>query len=449
MRRSLSLCVVLAGLSVLVVRPAPSYDPWAWLLWGGEVLDGRLDTVAGPAFKPLPVAVCTLLATLGSAAPWAWVLLARAAAAVALWLVFRLGRRLAGGSLLAGALAVGAAALCGPFLDQAAAGLSEPMLVALALAGAEAARVGRPRWALACAVGVALLRVESWPFLVVLGLVAWRRRPGDRPLLVVAAALVPLAWFLPELVGSGDLLRSASRAQVPNPGQPALADVPALASLREAVALPLWPLWVGVGVLAWLAGAEGDSWARRALVPAAVGAAWALLVAVMAQAGFSGEPRYAVPGAALVAVSGAVGLVLGVAHVAGRPGAPALAVSALLAVLAVAGEPRVGALSEMRRSQAYQWALQADLAAAVQAAGGTEEVLECGQPYVGPLRGPLMAYRLEVAKHQVEPDLAPRAPGVVFRSAIHVGASPAPAVPSGFEPVAHVGTWEVFARCWP
>src|SRR5918999_360739 len=90
--------IVIALASLLVVDPAPSYDPWTWLLWGREVASGTLSTVDGPAFKPLPVAVCALLAPLGAAAPWAWVLLVRVAAVVAVWLAFALARRLAGGS---------------------------------------------------------------------------------------------------------------------------------------------------------------------------------------------------------------------------------------------------------------------------------------------------------------------------------------------------------------
>jgi hypothetical protein len=58
-----------------------------------------------PAFKPLPVAVCALLAPLGAAAPVAWVLLVRTAGLLAVYLAWRVGRRLAGGSRLAGALA--------------------------------------------------------------------------------------------------------------------------------------------------------------------------------------------------------------------------------------------------------------------------------------------------------------------------------------------------------
>ena len=75
----------------------------------------------------------------------------------------------------------------------------------------------------------------------------------------------------------------------------------------------------------------------------------------------------------------------------------------------------------MRAEQAYQWRLAGDLADAVAAAGGADAVLACGRPYVGRLRGPLMAYRIGVAKHVVEPDDPPRPPGMVFRSALHRG----------------------------
>jgi hypothetical protein len=444
-RRPLVLCLALAAASLLVVAPAPSYDPWAWLLWGSELLDGDLSTLEGPAFKPLPVAVSTLLAGLGSAAPVLWVFLARAAAAVAVWLGFRLGRRLSGGSAVAGGLAAVGVALCGEYLAYASEGVAEAMLLALGLAAVEAARAGRPRWALAAAVGCALLRVETWPFLVVAAAVAWRRRPEDRWLLAGAALLVPAAWFVPEVVGSGEVLRSAGRARVPNPGQPALADIPALASLRAAAAMPLWPLWAGVGMLAWSAVVRGGQAARAALVPAIVGLAWIAQVAAMAQAGFSGEPRYALAGAALVAVSGAAGIVLVSRRLPRGSRGAALAVAAM--VLAVAATSRLASVAGVRRAQAHQWALQADLLGALDAVGGVDSVLGCGVPYVGTMRAPLVAYRLGVPKHVVEPDRAPEAPGVVFRSRLTPGDAPAPRVPAGFREVADAGAWQVFTSC--
>jgi hypothetical protein len=421
--------LAVSALSALVVAPAPSYDPWMWLLWGREVAHGTLSTVDGPAFKPLPVAVCALLAPLGSAAPAAWVVLARTGVLVAVWLAARLAWRLSGSR--AGAVAAAlAVSFCAGWLTFAATGAETGWVLALALAGVEAWRAGRARAALACAAGCALLRVEAWPFLLALGVLVWRRRPEERAWLAVCAAAVPALWFLPELAGSGDVLRSGARARVPNPGQPALADVPAWASLRAALGAPPWAVWPGV--VAVLAGVPSAARARPLL---AAGAAWILVVAAMAQAGFSGEPRYALPGAALVAVAGVAGL-------ACVPRVGAL-VAGVLVVAAVA--PRAADLPELRRAQAYQARLASDLRHAVGVAGGRDGVLACGRPYVGRLRGPLLAYRLDVEKRVV--GFEPRAPGFVFRSRLRVADPPEPDVPSGFGAPRSAGTWSVLSTC--
>jgi hypothetical protein len=450
--RAVAAAIGISLLSLLLVAPAPSYDPWAWLLWGREVAGGGLSTLDGPAFKPLPVAVCALLAPLGAAAPWLWVLLVRTAAVIAALLAFGLARRLAGGSRAAGVLGAVALLLCGALPAYTAAGAEPALVLALALGAAAAWRDGRMRVALACAVGCALLRVEAWPFVALAGVVLWRTRPRDRPLLAVLAVGIPAAWLVPELIGSGDLLRSGARARVPSPGQPALADVPGLAALREALALPLWPLWAGVAALVAIwAGGRRPALARAALAPAAAGAAWIAIVALMAQAGFSGEARYALPGAALIALSGAVGLALAATNVASyghrEHEATFVALALALALVAVAAAPRLAGLEDVRAAQAYQWRLAGDLEAAVEAAGGAGAVLACGRPYVGRLRGPLMAYRIGVAKHVVEPDEPPRPPGMVFRSALSPAADPAPAAPPQFAELARAGTWQVLAAC--
>jgi hypothetical protein len=423
----------------------------------------ELSTAEGPAFKPLPVAVCALLSPLGGVAPEAWVILARTGAVLAVLLAFRLGRRLTAGAVVAGAphdavaggapdtrgpLAAGVAAavgvaLCGGFVGYAAAGAETGWVIAFALLGVEAWRAGRPRAALACGVACALLRVEAWPFLLVFGLVLWRRRPQDRWLLVACAVAVPALWFVPEWLGSGDLLRSGARARMPNPGQPALADVPALAALREALALPLWPLLIGAAAVPFLARP-----ARPLLV---AGLAWIALVAVMAQAGFSGEPRYSLPGGALVAIAGAVGLAA-LARRCGDLWAVAAyrsrhlwagAVAGVLLVVAAA--PKLADLPDLRRDQAYQRALAADLASVIDAAGGRERVLACGRPYVGNLRGPLLAYHLDVEKRRVA--FEPRPPGAVFRSRLYVGAPTEPHADAPFAALVRNGRWEVRAAC--
>ena len=465
MWRAILAILAAAAASPLIVRAAPGYDPWTWLLWGREVASGTLSTADGPAFKPLPVAVCALLAPLGSAAPVVWVVLVRAAAGVALLLAYRLGRDLdpphpgqtprprqrgqtplrVGRGLVAGVSAAVGVALAGGFALEAARGGEAPLVIAGALGAIACWRGGRLRAALALGVACALLRVEAWPFLALAGLVAWRREPRVRAPLAMLAVLVPAAWFVPEWLGSGDALRSGARARIPNPGQPALAEVPALASLWAAAKLLLVPLWVGVALALRepRAGADGTGVAGGARALAVAGSAWVLLVAAMAQAGFSGEPRYALPGVALLAVAGAASLARAVAK-APRAG-PVAALAA--AVLTVAAVPAVAELRDVRDAQAHQWALARDLDAAVRAAGGRDAVLACGRPYVGRYRGPLMAYALDVTKRTVEPDAAPHAPGVVFRARLTATATPAPDAGPPFRPAARVGEWEVLRSC--
>jgi hypothetical protein len=183
----------------------------------------------------------------------------------------------------------------------------------------------------------------------------------------------------------------------------------------------------------------------------------------MAQAGFSGEPRYALPGVALLAVAGAAGLARTASAVAARAShareetlhrAPdessprrlwvAVAVAAAVVVAAV---PGLTNLRDVRDAQAHQWALARDLDAAVRAAGGREAVLACGRPFVGPYRGPLMAYALDVTKRTVEPDAAPQSPGVVFRARLTTASAPAPDASPPFHAAARVGEWEVLRSC--
>ena len=405
-----AVAVSLAALSLLLVPAAPSYDAWSWLLWGRELSGFDLSTAEGPAWKPLPALVCALLAPLGSLAPTVWVVLARAGAIAGALFAYR----------LAGIWAALGVALTGGYISLAAQGNSEGLLVGLALGGAALAREGRQRWAVACFVGCALLRVETWPFLIALAVYAgWRWR------LVAASGAVVALWFVPEWLASGQLTRSADRALVPNPGQPALADFPALASVGDALPLLFWP----IALAAFFA-------PRRAQLWAVIGVTWIGVVALMAQLGFSGEWRYAVPGAAAIAVAGGAGL----------RARPKVAYALAVPVLIVTGA-RAADLAPLREREQARAELQADLREAVANGGGREQLLRCGQPYVGRYRGPLLAYALNVEKQVVDADHSPTDRGVVFRSYTDADAAPAPAAPTHFRPVASTGRWTVLSTC--
>src|SRR3954454_12893160 len=94
-------CLALAALSLLLPW-RPTYDPWAWLVFGRELADPHLQfsTLAHTGWKPLPVLFTAPFGLFGSAAPFLWLLVPRAAGLAALALAFRLGTR--AGGLVAG-----------------------------------------------------------------------------------------------------------------------------------------------------------------------------------------------------------------------------------------------------------------------------------------------------------------------------------------------------------
>lgn len=159
----------------------------------------------------------------------------------------------------------------------------------------------------------------------------------------------------------------------------------------------------------------------------------------MAQFGFSGEHRYALPGVAALTVAGAVGLArLGAA----RRWAPATLAAVVVVAAAV---PRLAALPGEGDELAYAARLSSDLDRAVALAGGPESLLACGRPVVGQYRAPLLAYRLGVTKRQVI--FEPGTTGVAFESRLSREHTPAPVVPARYRAVVRAGSWRVVARC--
>lgn len=330
-RLAVVVALLLAGAS-LALPFYPVYDPWAWLVWGRELLDGGLETAAGPSWKPLPVLIDAPLSLLGDAAPKAWLLVARTgwlcAPLLAGLLAWRLTGEGAGRWRWAAALvAAGSVALTGdaftPPLRQFTGGLSEPLLVALVLGAIWAALDERPGVVLALGTAAALLRPETWPFLALWAYFATRERPRLRFAAIAAAVLIPAAWVVPDLIGAGTPIEGPSTARAGG-----IEPIDALEVLGRALAAPLAAAWIGVALLLWRGREELD---RPLAILLAGAGAYVLLVALMAVGGFAGLPRFLAPATAVIAVVGGVGIAR-----AGAAGAlRAFAVAAL--VLAAAG----------------------------------------------------------------------------------------------------------------
>jgi len=309
--------LVLAAAS-LVLPYHPVYDPWAWLVWGRELMHGGLETAAGPSWKPLPVLIDAPLSLLGGAAPDAWLLIGRAGWICAPLLAGLLAARLAGEEAgrwrwAGAALAAGSVALTAdsftPPLRQFTGGLSEPLLVALVLGAVWAALDERPGWVLGLGTAAALLRPEVWPFLALWAFYATRDRPRLRATAIAVAILVPVAWFVPDLVGAGNPLEGGETARAGG-----IEPLDGLEVLGRTVAAPLVAAWIGLALLLWrgdfvnhrLTKAPRDDRVLSTLLFGAI--AWILLVAAMAIAGFAGLPRFLAPATAAIAILGGVGL---------------------------------------------------------------------------------------------------------------------------------------------
>lgn len=432
--------VLTAALASALLPYSPVYDPWAWLVWGRELVEGGLDTSGGPSFKPLPVALCALLAPLGEAAPDAWLVIARAgwlaAPLLGAWLVLALAEERSAAAWAGAALAAGSIALMAdpftPSARQFAGGLSEPVLVALVLGAVAAELRGRTAPALVFAFLAALIRPEAWPFALAYGVVAARRDPGLRPAVVVGALAVPACWFLPDLLSTGDATTGAGVAREGSGSPP----VEALEVLGRALAAPLAAVWAGVALLL-AAGRRGAGTQRPERILLAGGLAWIGVVAAMAALGYAGLPRFFAPATAVISVLGGVGVARALAG--RRRGAAALVAAAALVIGAAGLGLRAAEVpGDLESAAAYSRSV--DDVFALEERAGRDTLLECRERTTVSdlLVETALAWRLDVALSDIGSRLRPRRGVVVV---------PASRAVRG-ERVARAGEWAaVRQRC--
>jgi hypothetical protein len=317
-------CLVLAGLSLLGPSE-PSYDPWAWLVWGREIAHLSLDTTGGPSWKPLPVAFTTLvspLSKLDQGIPVAlWIVVARAGGLFALVLASKVAARIAGGGpgrrLAAGVTAAIGLALIPGWTIYLLHGNEAPLAIALALLAIDQHLDGRRRVALALGGLVCLTRPELFGFLFIYGAHVWRRSPDARPATALVFTAVPAAWVIPSWIGAGDPLMAGRQARSEPSWSLSLVNEPWRAALELAQSQTLVVLEASalIALALSLAGARRSrrrlpcpAHPRVAVALACVAAGITIAYAAMTEVGFSGNVRYVLPALVALAVLGGVGV---------------------------------------------------------------------------------------------------------------------------------------------
>jgi hypothetical protein len=491
-----ALTLGLAGLSLLAPS-TPSYDPWSWLVWGREIIHGRLViTNTGTSWKPLPMLFTIPFALIGrTAAPELWLAVARAGAIAAVLLAGRLAYRLTRAldaaparsvatrapAALAGLIAIVALGFAakGSYITSNGLGYSEALATTLLLVAIECHLDGRHRAAFLIGFLVALDRPEIWLFWVPYGLWLGRRDPRMRAWIAVAFVLQPLAWFLPVYLGSGHFGSSVTRATHPRANSLAYASDPFTAELSRA-AFPIVMLRIKIMAGLVVLGAVGTSWRAwpttdrtpSELVIAGFlglgGLSWFVLIAVMTQIGFSGNNRYLVLGAALVDVCAAVGfgwLALVLVQTIRRRVPPSIVTAAIgtgLAAVAFALIPGwiqtvdFVSLPKVHRALLYQAHLRERLPRAIALAGGRAQLLACGRVMAEGFQVPMVAYALDVPTTRILAPPASRAtagpaPNVILQTRATQSSTQLPVVrdwrPLLYTYQGSAGPWHTFTRC--
>ncbi|HEU4702527.1 MAG TPA: hypothetical protein VFS37_08605 [Conexibacter sp.] len=439
--------LALAALTLLAPS-SPSYDPFAWIVWGRELMPGAggepFGLAGGPSWKPLPVLFTTPFALADDAAPQLWLLVARAGLLLALAGAFALARRLAG--VPAGLVAALAMLLLAGLVSLAWRGGSEPLLLAAVLWACERHLAGRRSAAFALGVVAALIRPELTPFLGVYALWCWRGAGArERAILIAGLALVPLLWIgVPALAGDPFAASSTARA--------ASTRTSAGSALQGDLGLALAAVWA----LALAAVAlRPDQPAVRGLALGAL--AWLGLLGAMAAAGYASPARYGLPAAACacvlagVAVPALIERVRARAHTSARGGAAWIAGGlALAALLAIPAGPRLAQLDDQVRQGIAVARAHDELRTAIARAGGAARLRRCalgGWVAVNHTTQSALAWELEAPLDRVARAMS--RPGLLVRAARSTATGAPPAVvlprPLRVERRARSGRWDVLA----
>lgn len=452
-------CLILGTVSVLTLPSLPGYDVFAWIVWGRELAHHVIAPAepfivgGGPSWKPLPVVFTTLFGFFG-AAPKLWVALARAAGLFGLFVAYRLAARLGASPRwrLAGPLA-GVLAAFGVFLTSGwthymLRATSEPMVVTTTLFAIERHLAGRRVTAFLSGVALVLLRPEAGVFVGLYALWLFFADPRLRTRLVLVAGLVaiPVGWFVPPWIASGDPLLASIHARAFN-GQ--LGPHPVLEVLKRATNLTVWPVIIAAAAVTVLAIRKKD-WLTVGLAAAAL--AYVAVVEAMTLDHYPGLERFMLPAAAIACVLAGVAVARFATFAGGGPASLAVAV-VLVAVAVPFLDGRVSEATTEVHTARQAVRIYDQMVAAADEVGGPKRIFPCPTSYaaVNHTVQTSLAWALTVPLTRVlavtDVDTSLRRPALGFfapRNPINGGAPTAFVGGLHGHLVARVGIWKVF-----
>ena len=455
-----AVCVALAALSAAVLPTVPSYDPWAWIAWGREIVDPHLSFVVsgGPSWKPLPVMFTTVFGLCGGAAPTLWVIVARAGGLLGLFAGFRLASRLAGGGPTEGARAGGRAwgaaagllAAAGIVLTQdwgyyMFRGTSEPLLIATSLWAIDRMVARRHASGFVLAAATGLMRPEAWPFIGIYALWLWLREPRLRALVLIGLASIPFFWFVPPWIGSGQPFLAAIHAHEYN-GH--LGSSRFLGVLRRGADVQVLPALVAAGVAVVLGVRD-----RLSVWLAGLAFAWWVVVVAMTLAGFPGLERFFLPAAAVICVLAGAGVVRLARALGGRVAwLPAVIALALVGGSVPLAAARISVLRAQEPIAARAVTRLDQLGAAVAAVGGNRGAYPCRQSFTAVNHSvqTALAWKLHVTFGRVGTSM--RHQGLMFIGPHDTIDGGAPRIAPSLDQrqlVARAGVWRVYRMTAP
>jgi len=401
--------VGLTLLSVALVSWAntrPGFDPYGWLVWGHQTLNGSLDTNAAPSWKPLPYLFTVPYSLAGHFELRLWMITSAAVSlsgvVFAARIVYKLTdapaeRRWAG--IAAGAFAGLALLGIQDYAHYVLSSQSDPMIVSLCLGAIDCHLYHRPRAAFGLAFLASLGRPEVWAFLGLYSIWMWVKLPRTRWLLFAGWALIVLLWFgIPTITARSPFVAATNAL---GSGRRLHSDK-VLGTVNRFLSLNELPVELAALLAMVIAG-----WRRERVTLALAGGIvlWTVIEIAFALHGWPGLARYMFePGGVLVVLAGvAVGRLL-----ADRPAWPrvpswiGVAVVGLLVVTLIpAAISHAGLEHKDMRQQRARTAEIAALTPVVKRLGGAARLRGCGEPLTRLAYQTVLAYTLGLNVNRV------------------------------------------------